>query len=132
MEFLQPVASNIAAKDIVAISNHYPDYGITDLYDSLTDADVTIIWQQLSMTNMLLTTMNMIPDDMLTKIEAMTNTMMGVLQSGMGSGSGPDMSSLAQGLSGMMAAEPPPSRASRREQNRAASTKKDEFRNKLC
>lgn len=132
INFLQPVASHIAAKDIVSISNHYPNYNLTEIYDNISEADIAVLWQQLSMTNMLLTTMNMIPDEMLTKIESMTNTMMGVLQSGMSSGSTPDLSSLAKGLTNMMAPEEPPPRASRREQKRKASTKKDEFRTKLC
>lgn len=132
VEYLQPVSSSIATKDIVSISNHYPNYGITELYDNMTESDITIMWQQLSMTNMLLTTMNMIPSEMLSKIETMTNTMMGVLQSGMGSGSAPDLGSLAQGLTSMMAPDQPPPRTSRREQNRKPPTKKDEFRNKLC
>jgi hypothetical protein len=133
IEYLQPVSSSIAAKDIVSISNHHPNYGITELYDNMAESDINIMWQQLSMTNMLLTTMNMIPDEMLSKIETMTNAMMGVLQPGMGSGSAPDLSSLAQGLTSMMAPDqPPPKTMSRREQNRKQTTKKDEFRNKLC
>lgn len=132
IQYLQPVSSSIAAKDIVSISNHYPNYGITELYDNMAESDITIMWQQLSMTNMLLTTMNMIPDEMLSKIETMTNTMMGVLQSGMGSGSAPDLGSLAQGLTSMMAPEQPPPRTSGREKSRKPSTKKDDFRNKLC
>lgn len=134
LDHLQPIAANIAAKDIVAISNHYPTYGITELYDNLSEEDINIIWQQLNMTNMLLTTMNMIPGEMLTKIESMTNTMMGVLQSGMGSGSGapPDWSSLAQGLTSMMAPDADTPRTSQREQKRKSSTKRDDFRNKLC
>ena len=131
IEYLQPISSNIAAKDIVSISNYYPNYGITELYDNLSEEDINVMWQQLSMTNMLLTTMNMIPEEMLTKIESMTNTMMGVLQSGMGSGSVPDLGSLTQGLTNMLAPEQSP-KTSRREQNRKPSTKKEEFRNKLC
>ena len=131
IEYLQSVSASISAKDIVSISNHYPNYGITELYDNLSEGDITIIWQQLSMTNMLLTTMNMIPEEMLTKIETMTNTMMGVLQSGMDSGSAPGLGSLAQGLTSMMSPEAAPKK-SQREQNRKASTKKEKFRNKLC
>lgn len=131
IEYLQPISSNIAAKDIVSITNHYPNYGMTELYANLSEADITVIWQQLSMTNMLLTTMNMIPEQMLSQIETMTNTMMGFLHSGMGSGSAPDLGTLAQGLTSMMAPEPAP-KTSQREQDRKPSTKKDKFRNKLC
>jgi hypothetical protein len=136
LTYLQPVATSIASKDIVAISNQYPDLNLSELYDSLGEADAAVIWQQLGMTNMLLTTMNMIPNEMLTKIEAMTNTMMGVLGGSGGSGgSAPDFGSLAQGLAGMMAPPAPSDKASQRERKRGkggGNNKQDAFRNKLC
>lgn len=133
--YLQPVATQIAAKDIVSIAEHYKTYNLKELHDNVSEQDMAAIWQQLGMTNMLLTTMDMIPPEMLGQIESMTNTMMGVLQSGMsGSGHVPDLSALTQGLSGMFGPSNIPT--STREQTRARGKgkgkKKEEFRDKLC
>jgi hypothetical protein len=130
---LSSVAVQIGNKDVQAIQSVYPDFPLTTIVERTPKADQDAVWQALGMVNMLLTTLQMVPPDMLEKIETMTNTMMGSLQQGGQGGLG----ELFQGMAGMMNAEQEDedNASPIRPRPKTANTptdKKSEFRRKMC
>ena len=132
---LSPVQQHIQTRDLVKIQEAFPDFPLTTVTEKLTDQEKNAIWQALGMTNMLLTTLTMVPAEMMTKIESMTSTMMGMM-----SGGSANPNSLNQ-LFGMMQGitggdeddddEPVPRPPKRNDPNRTGD-KQSEFRRKLC
>lgn len=130
---LAPISQHIPVKNIDEIAKNYPDFPFKDVVDKVPVTEQDAVWQALGMTNMLLTTLQMVPPDMLNKIETMTNTMMGAMQNGgalndlfknMGSAMG-NMADDDSGNSGDNMSPPPPPR-------KRSESKQKEFRNKLC
>jgi len=134
---LAPVSHLIIVQNIDEIAKNYPEFPLKYIVDKVPMQEQNSIWQALGMTNMLLTTLQMVPAEMLNKLETMTNTMMGAMQNGgalselfksMGSmGNNMNMHD-DSGNSGDDDMSPPPPKA--RKKN--GSSKQIEFRNKLC
>ena len=125
---LSSIAVQISNKDVQGIQSAYPDFPLTTIVERTPKADQDAVWQALGMVNMLLTTLQMVPPDMLEKIETMTQTMMGSLQQG-------GFGELFQGMAGMMADEEDEDNAAspiRPRPKTAAGDKKSEFRRKMC
>lgn len=78
--YLSPNSEHIASKDIEAIALRYPDFPVKTCYASLSAEDAASAWQALAMTNMLMTTLQMLPPEMMNKVEEMTSSMMSALQ----------------------------------------------------
>lgn len=134
---LAPVSHLISVKNIDEIANNYPDFPLKTIVDNTPVAEHDAIWQALGMTNMLLTTLQMVPPEMLNKIETMTNTMMGAMQNGgalndlfknMGSVMGDMNTNDDSGNSGDDMPPPPP----RPPRKKNGQSKQKEFRDKLC
>lgn len=81
---LTPVAQFLSSRNIQEISKVYPEIPLSDIFSKVPANEQDSVWQAIAMTNMLLTTLQMVPAEMLSKIEAMTNTMMGAMQQGGG------------------------------------------------
>ena len=133
---LAPISQHIPMKNIDEISKNYPDFPFKTIVDNVPTAEQDAVWQALGMTNMLLTTLQMVPPEMLTKIETMTNTMMGAMQNGgalndlfknMGSVMG-NMADDDSGNSGDDDMPPPPPRP----RKKSGQSKQKDFRDKLC
>ncbi len=135
---LAPISQHIATKNINEICKIYTDFPLKSIVDKVPVAEQDAIWQALGMTNMLLTTLQMVPPEMLNKIEVMTNTMMGAMQHGgalndlfknMGSMMG-NMGNMEDNLdpdSDSADDMPPP-----RQRKKSGQSKQQDFRNKLC
>ena len=132
---LVPVSHLITVKNIDEIANNFPDFPLKTIVDKVPIQEQDAVWQALGMTNMLLTTLQMVPPEMLNKIETMTNTMMGAMQNGgalndlfknMGSVMG-NMNDDSENSGDDM--PPPAPRPSRRKNGQS---KQKEFREKLC
>ena len=140
---LAPVSHLITVKNIDEIAKHYPDFPLKTIVDKVPVQEQDAIWQALGMTNMLLTTLQMVPPEMLNKIETMTNTMMGAMQNGgalndlfknMGSVMG-NMGNMGNNMddddsdnSGDDMPPPPP----KPRKKTSGRSKQEEFRDKLC
>lgn len=138
---LAPISQHIPSKNIDEICQSYPDFPLKSIVDKVPVAEQDAIWQALGMTNMLLTTLQMVPPEMLNKIETMTNTMMGAMQNGgalndlfknMGSvmgnmGNMGNMDDPNESDSGDDMPPPPP-----RPRRKSGRSKQQDFRNKLC
>ena len=129
---LLPIAQHIPVKNVDEIAKHFPDFPLKIIVDKVPNTEKDAVWQALGMTNMLLTTLQMVPPEMLTKIETMTNTMMGAMQNGGA------LNDLFKNMGGNMIFEndsenddeipsPPPAPRKKKSQS-----KKQEFRDKLC
>eukprot|EP00966_Prymnesium_polylepis_P268653 6206380-Prymnesium_polylepis.1 len=66
---LAPISQHIATKNINEICKIYTDFPLKSIVDKVPVAEQDAIWQALGMTNMLLTTLQMVPPEMLNKIE---------------------------------------------------------------
>jgi hypothetical protein len=101
-QVLQPITAHISTKNIEEISKSYPEFPLQQSFERVPASEQGAIWTALGMTNMLLTTLQMVPQEMLQKIEMMTNTMMNTMQSGTGAGGLNDlfknMGSLVSGM----------------------------------
>lgn len=137
---LAPVAQHIPAKNIDEIAKVYPDFPLRDVAERVPPQEREAVWQALGMTNMLLTTIQMVPPEMMSQIETMTSTMMSAMQQGgglnelfknMGSlmGGGFPAGDVAEQSSDDDALPEPV--ASPRPRKKKGS-KQQEFRNKLC
>ena len=133
---LAPVSHLISVKNIDEIAKNYTDFPLKTIVDKVPMQEQDALWQALGMTNMLLTTLQMVPPEMLNKIETMTNTMMGAMQNGgalndlfknMGSVMGNmDDDSVNSGDDDMPPPTPQPPR------KKGGKSKQKEFRDKLC
>lgn len=124
---LQPVSQYIATKNIDEISKVYKDFPLKTIIENVPESEQNAMWQALSMTNMLLTTLQMVPPDMLTKIEAMTNSMMGAMQQGGG------LNDLFKNIGSTMNDDSDSSEEEiKRKPRKKGVSKQAEFRNKLC
>ena len=130
---LAPVSQHIPAKNIDEIAKNYPEFPLKTIVEKVPVTEQDAVWQALGMTNMLLTTLQMVPPEMLNKIETMTNTMMGAMQNGgalndlfknMGSVMG--VAADSEEISDNEDMPPPPPR------KKSGSSKQKEFRDKLC
>ena len=138
---LLPIAQHIPVKNFDEIAKHFPDFHLKDIVNKVPTTEQDAVWQALGMTNMLLTTLQMVPPEMLTKIETMTNTMMGAMQNGgalndlfknmgplMGNmGNMGNMEDESYDDDEMPTAPPPAPRPKKKGQS-----KQQEFRDKLC
>ena len=141
---LSPVQQHIQTRDITKIQEAYPDFPLTTITDKLAEQEKNAIWQALAMTNMLLTTLTMVPMEMMTKIESMTSTMMGMMSGG-GSAS-PNLNELFGMMNGIAGGgdentdedddepvpRPKPSKKLTKKSATSSSDKQSEFRRKLC
>ena len=73
---LAPVSHLITVKNIDEIAKNFPDFPLKTIVDKVPVQEQDAVFQALGMTNMLLTTLQMVPPEMLNKIESLTNTMM--------------------------------------------------------
>lgn len=74
-EVLSPHANAIRAKDIGALASSFPEYDLKALVDRLPPDVSSKIWNDTSMLLMLLTTVSMVPADMLRQIEGFASAM---------------------------------------------------------
>jgi hypothetical protein len=130
---LAPVSHLISAKNIDEIANYFPDFPLKTIVEKVPVTERDAIFQALGMTNMLLTTLQMVPPEMLNKIETMTNTMMGAMQNGGMNDLFKNMGSLMGNMSmdddsGSGDEEPPAPRP----RKKSGQSKQKEFRDKLC
>ena len=94
---MQVVSGSLGSRDVDAIQKAYPDFPARELHENVPEAERPALWQAAGMLNMLTTTISMVPDEMLSKVEAISNHMMSALQSGQGG----DLGSLLSGLGGL-------------------------------
>lgn len=132
---LAPVSHLITVKNIDEISKNFPDFPLKTIVDKVPTQEQDAVFQALGMTNMLLTTLQMVPPEMLTKIETMTNTMMGAMQNGgalndLFKNMGSMMGNMAEDDSGNSDDDMPPPPPKPRKT--AGQSKQKEFRDKLC
>ena len=131
---LSPVSQYIPGKNLEEISNFFPDFPLKSIVDKVPVQEQDAVWQALGMTNMLLTTLQMVPPEMLNKIEAMTNTMMGAMQQG---GALNDLFKNMGSVMGNMNSDESenddemPSSV-QRHKKKSGTSKQKEFRDKLC
>jgi len=134
---LAPISQHITMKNVDEIANNYPEFPLKAIVNKVPVAEQDAIWQALGMTNMLLTTLQMVPPEMLNKIENMTNTMMGAMQNGGGlndlfKNMGSVMGNMNMGDdSGNSSDDDIPPPAPRRKK-KSGQSKQKEFRDKLC
>lgn len=83
-EYVNPVSQYISTRNIDEIEKIHRPFPLKKILQKVPSAEHDAIWQAIGMTNMLLTTLQMVPPDMLSKIETMTDTMMGAMQNGNG------------------------------------------------
>lgn len=133
---LAPVSHLISVKDIDEIAKIFPNFPLKIIVEKCPVKEQDAIWQALGMTNMLLTTLQMVPPEMLNKIESMTNTMMGAMQNGGGlndlfKNMGSVMGNMNMDDSGSSVDDdmPPPTPKPRK---KGGQSKQKEFRDKLC
>lgn len=131
---LAPVSQHITTKNVSAIATHFATFPVLDIAAKVPPAELDRLWQAVGLTNMLLTTIQMVPAEMLSKIETMTSTMMNALQGGGVGGGGLDqvLRSLAPALAPTGAAEGAGAASNRKRKNKKQPTKQTEFRDKLC
>ena len=132
---LAPVSHLVSVKNIDEIAKNYPDFPLKTIVDKVPVQEQDAIWQALGMTNMLLTTLQMVPPEMLNKIETMTNTMMGAMQNGgalndLFKSMGSVMGNMAEDDSGNSDEDMPPPPPKPRK--KSGQSKQKEFRDKLC
>ena len=138
---LAPISQHIPMKSVDGIAKQYPDFPLKTIVDKVPAQEQEAIWQALGMTNMLLTTLQMVPPEMLNKIETMTNTMMGAMQNGgalndLFKNMGPLMGSMGNNNMDDDDSDnsgddmPPP--APRPQRKKTGQSKQKEFRDKLC
>lgn len=137
---LTPVSHLITVRNIDEIAKYYPDIPLKTIVDKVPIQEQDAVWQALGMTNMLLTTLQMVPPEMLNKIETMTNTMMGAMQNGgalndlfknMGSMMGNMGNNMAEDDSDNSGDDMPPP-TPRPPRKKTGQLKQKEFRDKLC
>jgi len=131
---LAPISQHIPTKNIDEIAKNYPTFPLKDIVGKVPESEQEAVWQALGMTNMLLTTLQMVPPQMLSKIETMTNQMMGAMQNG---GALTDLFKNMGSMMGNMETNdseesdndtpPPPPRPRKK-----SVSKKQDFRDKLC
>lgn len=140
---LAPVSHLITVKNIDEIAKNFPDFPLKTIVDKVPVQEQDAVFQALGMTNMLLTTLQMVPPEMLNKIESLTNTMMGAMQNGgalndlfknmgsvmgnMGNNMGNNMAEDDSENSGDDMPPPPP-----KPRKKTGQSKQKEFRDKLC
>lgn len=139
---LAPISQHISTKNVDEICRVYPEFPLKTVVGKIPDSEQATIWQALGMTNMLLTTLQMVPTDMLSKIESMTSVMMGAMQQGGG------LNDLFKNMGSIMGdlednnddgddddEEVTPSRpleGKNKGKNKGKKSKQEEFRDKLC
>lgn len=133
---LAPVSHLITAKNIDELAKNFPDFPLKTIVDKVPVQEQDAVWQALGMTNMLLTTLQMVPPEMLNKIETMTNTMMGAMQNGGGlndlfKNMGSVMGNMDDADSDNSGDDMPPP-APRPPRKKSGQSKQKEFRDKLC
>lgn len=128
---LAPIAQYITVRNIDEISQKYKDFPVKLIIDKVPVAEQDALWQALGMTNMLLTTIQMVPPEMLNKIEAMTNTMMGAMKSGGFNDIFKNMGSMVGSMPNFENEDDSGDDVSRVRPKTAVS-KQQEFRDKLC
>tara|TARA_Y100001936_G_C15994735_1_gene624398 strand:- start:460 stop:1038 length:579 start_codon:yes stop_codon:yes gene_type:complete len=141
---LLPAAQYIPTRNISEIAKLYPDFPLNEVADKVPTNELDAIFNALGMTNMLLTTMQMVPNEMMSKIEDMTSSMMGMIQSGGGGGSA-GLNDLFKTLGPMMGAmggmaqdsdseeeDSPPKIKEVTNKKTVKKDRKQEFRDKLC
>ncbi|MBD52500.1 MAG: hypothetical protein CL450_04315 [Acidimicrobiaceae bacterium] len=138
---LSPVQQHIQTRDITKIQEAYPDFPLTTITDKLAEQEKNAIWQALAMTNMLLTTLTMVPMEMMTKIESMTSTMMGMMSGGSASPNLNELFGMMHGIAGGGDENtdedddepvPRPKPSKKLTKKSATGDKQSEFRRKLC
>jgi|GEM_PF-4680010 hypothetical protein len=132
---LAPISHLITVKNIDEIDKNFPDFPLKTIVDKVPVQEQDAVWQALGMTNMLLTTLQMVPPEMLNKIETMTNTMMGAMQNGALNDLFKNMSSVMGNMDDADSDNsgddmPPP--APRPARKKSGQSKQKEFRDKLC
>ena len=133
---LGPVQQHIQTRDLLKIEQAFPDFPLRTVTDKLSEQEKNAIWQAITMTNMLLTTITMVPVEMMTKIESMTSTMMGMLGGGSASPNLNELFGLMNGIANNNDEEtdeedePVPRPTKKKKSN--TTDKQSEFRRKLC
>ena len=141
-EKLTPVAHHIASRNVDEIATFYADFPVKEVLDKVPSEEQDAVFQALSMTNMLLSTIQMVPPEYMKKIESMTASMMGMMQTqqaGGGAGGLNDLFKNLGGLTGLTEMEsdseedekPPPKRVVMKKKAGKYDRQK-EFRDKLC
>jgi len=132
---LAPISHLITVKNIDEIDKNFPDFPLKTIVDKVPVQEQDAVWQALGMTNMLLTTLQMVPPEMLNKIETMTNTMMGAMQNGalndLFKNMGSVMGNMDDADSDNSGDDMPPP-APRPARKKSGQSKQKEFRDKLC
>jgi len=129
---LSPVSHLISVKNIDEIAKFFPNFPLKAVVEKVPAPEQDAIWQAISMTSLLITTLSMVPPQMLSKIETMTNTMMGAMQNG---GALNDLfknmgSVIDDDDSGNSGDDEAPTVTRRKK--KIGSSKQKEFRDKLC
>ena len=141
-EKLTPVAHHIASRNVDEIATFYADFPVKEVLDRVPSEEQDAVFQALGMTNMLLSTIQMVPPEYMKKIESMTASMMGMMQSqqaGGGAGGLNDLFKNLGGLTGLTEMEsdseeeekPPPKRVVMKKKA-GKNDRQREFRDKLC
>lgn len=137
--YLQPVSGAIANRDIPAIDATYPSAHLAEIHDRIPQADRDMMWQALAMSSMLVSTLQMVPPDMMLQIEKLTSSLMSdggkSIASAFGGGGGGGGGAIASLLQGLGGSQPKTKRNKRRKKTAAASpssSARDRFRDALC
>lgn len=135
--YLQPVSGAIASRDIASIDATYPAAHLAEIHDRIPQSDRDMMWQALAMSSMLVSTLQMVPPDMMMQIEKLTSSLMSdggksIASALGGGGGGGALASLFQGLSG----SEPKTKNKRRKKTATSSSPlssaRDRFRDALC
>ena len=133
-ETISPIQTHITAKNIPEIARHFPNFPVERMFAKIPQQELDKLWQAAGLTNMLLTTIQMVPNEMMEKIESMTSSMMNAMQGKNAGGFEQLMRSMMPALapateSGSDEEEPPRRRTKKHKANKS---KQDAFREKLC
>lgn len=145
-EKLTPVAHHIASRNVDEIATFYADFPVKEVLDNVPSEEKDAMFQALGMTNMLLSTIQMVPPEYMKKIESMTASMMGMMQTQQAGGGGlaggglNDLFKNLGGLTGLTEAEsdseeeekPPPPKRVVMKKKAGKNDRQREFRDKLC
>lgn len=136
---LTPLSQHIRSKDVAALSAALPEYGLADLVQHLPVDVVEKMWRDTNMLVMLLTTVSMVPPEMLRQIEGFANAMANNINGSahdVGSNLGAmfgDMFAAVPGATGNDTTDPPVARGRRNARRRAGpKTAQQRFRDQLC
>ena len=97
---LTPHAGAIRSKDVDSLNAAFPDYELRSLSDTLPAEVRDKIWADLGMLTMLVSTVSLVPPEMLTQIESFASAMASGMQQGVGQDLGASLGALFGGAPG--------------------------------